>query len=151
MKKNNTGAPVLDAHLLKEQQAKLEQERIENEKDKVRFAVRTEQRRKMFATNTGQTTSSAEQSKRKNRGRNKLLEALARNARKEADSDSADLFLEEDDLHSADQYSMSFAQPCFDSILKTEKEYNSDMRVRRYCVYFNEWDYVCSYYYVSVC
>jgi hypothetical protein len=132
-KKNLGGAPIIDAHLMKEQQAKMEQERLEFEENKVRFHLKTEHRRKLFSMNTNadQTSSAAGQYQMKSRGRSRLLDALLAKRELSDPAGEDETLFEEDDLNSTDQYSMSFAQPPFEEIAKFDKEFNSDQRVRR--------------------
>ena len=99
------------------------------------FQRRTQQRRKMFekcAVGGTPPPTIELNNPRRNRGRNKLLVALAQKAN--AQSDDMCLFSEEDDSLSLDQYSMPFEQPAFATITSkiVGKEFNSDRRIRRY-------------------
>ena len=121
-------SPAVDCQLLREQKIKEENERREFEEDRVRFDAKTQARRKLFSKarkDSKEDTSSAEFCRRS--AKNKLLQILAR---RESDLSNSTKFLEDEDLHSMDGYSVPFTQPTFDSLTKRLKEYNSDNRIR---------------------
>lgn len=141
-----TSPPALDMQLEKERLAQLERERVEFEDDKRRFSTRTEQRRKLFAPTTTPAAVITHFRDIKSRGKARLLDALSKSDRSSSGAvaravtvatgeGSSELLWQEDDdalsaCASADHYSMSFAQPAFEHILRKDKEFNSDLKIR---------------------